>query len=162
LITTTVGVDTYTLPSYLLKIVQIRNSKGNAVVEKDIEDIWYSGDVFRTGNPTVYTTDYLTSTIKLFPVPAVSDKLSILMYRLPLSKLDIYSDKDVELRDEFLLPMLHYAASLCYMKDEANTLDPSRAKFFMELFDREFPFTSSYSTIRKSRTSNREVKYGGL
>ena len=154
--------DTYKLPTYLLKILQIRSEDGREIKEVDLEDVWYNHTISSVGHISVYTTDYLTSTIKVYPVPDKYSKMMAMIYRLPLNKADIYSGADVELKDEFILPMLHYATSLCYMKDEANTLDPNRSQYFMNLFDREFPFTSSYSTIRKSRTSNRAVKYGGL
>jgi hypothetical protein len=156
------GKDTYKLPAYLLKIVQIRAEDGREVKEIDLEDLWFSNTIRRSGDISVYTTDYLTSTIKIFPLPDKNSKISAMIYRLPLERADISSTENIELKDEFVLPMLHYAAALCYMKDEANVLDPNRSTYFMNLFDREFPFTSSYSTIRKSRTSNRPVKYGGL
>jgi hypothetical protein len=154
--------DTYKLPSYLLKIVQIKNSHNLEVKETEIESIWFDSNVNKIGEPMLYTTDYLTSTIKVYPTPDKEGKLLALIYRLPLKALDLYSQDDIELKDEFVLPMLHYAAALCYMKDEANVLDPNRSQFFMALFDREFPFTSSYSTLRKSRTANKSIKYGGL
>lgn len=155
--------DTYKLPLHILKIIQIKTDKGVELKEVDLEDLWYSDNNYkRQGEPNVYTSEYLTNTIKVYPLPTENTTFSAIVYRLPLKPLTFYSVEDVELKDEYTLPMLYYAASLCYMKDEANVLDPNRSQYFMNLFDKEFPFTSSYSTLRKSRTSNRSIKYGGL
>ena len=156
------GKEVYNLPTYLLSIIQIRTEQGNPLKEVNIEDVWYSKSNNKRIEPTEYTSDYLTGTLRVYPTPLKDNLLSLLIYRLPKESKSLYDSDDIDLRDEFNLPMLYYAASLCYMKDEANILDPNRANYFMSLFDREFPFTSAYSSLRKSRTANRSIKYGGL
>lgn len=155
--------ETYKLPTYILKIIDTKTSNNLSLKEVSIDDVWGNGDLLtRTGEPLYYVSDHLTNTIRIYPIPDKEYTITLMVYRLPLKSLDLYSQEDVELKEEFLFPMLNYAAALCYMKDEANVLDPNRSQYFMGLFDREFPFTSSYSTIRKSRTANRPIKYGGL
>ena len=157
------GVSNYKIPSYILKILLMRIPDLTEIDEVSLEDIWSIPNLdSKISSPRKYVTDHLTNTISLYPIPDKEYSVSMMVYRLPLKRLELNSSEDLELKEEFNLPMLHYAASLCYMKDEANTLDPNRSQYFMSLFDREFPFTSSYSTIRKSRTSNRAIRYGGL
>jgi len=48
------------------------------------------------------------------------------------------------------------------MKDEVNTLDPKRAMTYLALFDAEFPPVSSYGAMRKAKTANRAINYGGI
>lgn len=158
----TIGKFSYKLPSYILKVLLVKSSDNHEIKEVSLEDIWGNKSLDKQGKPLKYVTDHLTNTLRLYPIPDKDDDISMVIYRLPLEKLELHSGDDIELKEEFILPMIHYAASLCYMKDEANVLDPNRSQYFMSLFDREFPFTSSYSTIRKSRTSNRSTRYGGL
>lgn len=158
------GKEVYTLPSHVLKILLVRSSEGHELKEESLGNLWDVRDFnLKVGTTSKFVTNYTTNTIRLYPIPEKDQELTLMVYRLPKVKLtwDDYCDSNIELREEFNLPMLNYAAHLCYLKDEANTLDPNRASVFMQLFDREFPFTSSYSTIRKSRTGNRPVKYGG-
>jgi hypothetical protein len=159
-ITTKAGKYIYDLPKYILRLVRARLVDGDEIPEVTLDDVW--NKPAKMGVATGYITDYVSGTVQFHPIPNSVYSVEFMVNRLPKVKLDLYSSEDVELKDEFVLPMLHYAASLCYMKDEANSLDPQRSQYFMNLFDREFPFTSSYSTIRKSRTANRPVKYGGL
>jgi hypothetical protein len=157
--------SSYKLPSYIIKILLARIDSGRSIKEVSLNDLWKIDSFDKIiGEPNVYVTDSLSNTLRVFPTPDKDQMLSLMVYRLPKNTLVWHSDQDVslELRGEFNIPMLYYAAHLCYLKDEANTLDPTRASTFMQLFDREFPFTSSYSTIRKGRTANRPIKYGGL
>jgi hypothetical protein len=117
----------------------------------------------RQGDIQFYVLDDVDNTLRISPMPLVDETLDILIYRYPKTSLSWeFPDSSPELKEEFQVPMLSYAAFLCYMKDEANTLDPKRADTFSAMFDREFPFVSSYGSIRKRRTSNRTVKYGGI
>jgi hypothetical protein len=157
-------VHTYPIPSYILEILKVKGSNGRPLEEKSMDDFWdlQTYNTF-SNEPNAYFPDVEQGNIRIYPIPISDDTLDMMVYRLPKTKLS-WDDpsNSPELREEYQVPMLLGAASLCYMKDEANTLDPQRANTLTAMFDREFPFTSSYSNIRKGRTTNRPVSYGGI
>lgn len=163
-ITTVSGTSEYTLDPRILQIEGIRSKTTGKILKRiAIEDLWADEKLFtKQGTPVSYIPNIDTGIIHLYATPDVSDTYSLLVYRLPLKSLswdDPYTD--IELRREFIIPMLSYAASICYEKDEANTLDPNRVVYFLSKFNQEFPATSAYSDTRKRRTSNRSIEYGG-
>ena len=155
------NTDVYTLPNYVTKIALVKREDGKAIVEKEVDEVWMLP--YKAGALIYYSSDYTTNSFRIYPTPKVDEVISLLIYRDPLVKLS-WSTPTVtpELRSSYHVPMLNYAAYLSYMKDEANTSDPTRAATFSNMFDKEFPPTSVYSQIRKSRTSNRPVKYIGI
>lgn len=160
----TASTKSYALPSYVTKVLKVKLSNGNELKETSLDDRWDNRNFLTNeATPTHFITDDVTNNIMIEPTPLVDDTITYYHYRLPKTKLSWDSpDTSPELREEYQIPMLYHAAHLCYLKDEANILDPNRAAKFEEMFDREFPFTSAYSNIRKGRTANRPVKYGGL
>lgn len=154
------GVKDYTLPSYIREVLSGRRADGRILEEKSVLD--YLSDDFEsdTGDLEAYIPDQETNKLRIYPEPIANETVTLHVYRYP--KVELTWDNtelSPELRLEYQVPMLNYAAFLCYMKDEANTYDPQRANTFSALFDREFPFTSCYSSNRKSRTVNRPVKF---
>jgi hypothetical protein len=158
------NTHTYPLPTATQKISKVKREDGEALEEKSISELWdLKGFDTDTGDLKYYSTDLSTGTIRFYRIPEVNESVYLLLYRYPTSSLTwTLPATTPELDSRYHLPMLFYAAHLCYLKDEANTLDPQRATNFLGMFDREFPFTSVYSNIRKSRTANRPVRYGGL
>ena len=157
-------VHTYSIPSYILEILKVKGSNGRPLQIKSMDDFWdlQSYNTFK-GEPNTFFPDVEQGKIRIYPIPIADDTLDMMIYRLPKSKLSWTSNtEEPELREEYQIPMLLGAAALCYMKDEANTLDPQRVTTLTAMFDREFPFTSSYSNIRKGRTSGRPIAYGGI
>lgn len=158
------GTNSYALPAYVLSVENAKRGTGEQIRVRELEELWHLQDLdTRTGGPIYYILDTTLNTIQLYPTPVSADTLRLMVYRLPLTSLS-WDDNEVtpELREEYHVPMLFCAASLCYLKDEANTLDPQRSATFSAMFDREFPFTSVYSNISKGRKSNRTMRYGGL
>lgn len=158
------GVNEYTLPSYVLQIENVKRENGEKLRIKSVDDLWDLKEYkTKVADPIYYIPDTILNTLRVFPIPISDEIIDLLIYRLPKTKLS-WDDPDgiPELKQEYHVPALFYAAHLCYLKDEANTLDPQRATSFLAMFDREFPFTSAYSNIRKGRTTNRAVRYGGL
>ena len=154
------NVDTYLLPSHITKITLVKREDDKSVTEKSLDEVWNLPR--KTGEVLYYSTDINTNNIRFYPVPAIAQNLTLLVYRDPILPLSWTSPTDTpELRAAYHIPMLNYAAYLSYLKDEANANDPNRAAIFLDKFDREFPPTSVYSQIRKSRTSNRSIKYLG-
>jgi len=158
------GVSEYTIPTYIQNILLVKDSFSRQLKERELIDRWWDETLdTQTGDLKIFIPDLKNNTIKFSPVPSKDETLLMVIYRYPKEKLT-WDDYDVspELVEEYQLPMLWYAAFLAYSKDEVNTLDPQRAERMKSYFDREFPFTSVYSNIRKGRTSNRTIKYGGL
>lgn len=158
------GAHSYPIPSYVLEVLNVKRADGKELKKKSIQDLWGLKEFdTKTGELEIWIPDDASSNVRFYPNPLVDEDVTCLVYRLPTTTLswDNY-DTSPELRVEYQIPMLNGAASLCYMKDEANTLDPKRAADFTTLFDRDFPFTSVYSNIRKKRTTNRSIRYGGL
>lgn len=154
----------YTLPDYIQNVISVRNAKGHSLKEKEIIEYFWDEDLdTNTGDLEVFIPDLKNRIIKLAPVPKVDETIKLLVYRYPKVQLTWEDlDGEPELLSQYQIPMLWYAAFLSYNKDEANVNDLKRASTFMSYFDREFPFTSVYSNIRKSRTTNRPIKYGGI
>ena len=159
-----VGTNTYSLPAYVSSVENVKRGTGEMVDVRSLDELWSLQDLdTRTGYPIYFIPDTTLNTIQFYPTPSTTDTLKLIVYRLPKVNLS-WEDNDVtpELKEEYQIPMLYGAASLCYLKDEANTLDPNRAATFTAMFDREFPFTSVYSNISKSRKTKRTMRYGGL
>ncbi len=161
------GQQSYELDPRILQVEGVRSKSTNEPLDIiDIDDVWHNAKNYnQQGKPTRVLLDYNTQTINFFRIPDANnlDTYSLLVYRLPLYPLCWENnEEEIELREEFIIPMLDYAAHLCYNKDEANTLDPNRSLMFLQRFNQEFPFTSAYSDVRKRRTTNKSVRYGGL
>ena len=160
------GTSEYTLDSRILQVKGIYlGSLGKELIEQEYEDI-YTRQNWRTvtGTPTHYMLDIDTGKIRLYPTPEADDTVNLVVYRLPLQQLDweLNDIQSSELRAEYQIPMLNWAAYLAYQKDEANTFDPQRATYFRQLYTADFTYNNPYSDIRRRRSSNRSVKYGGL
>lgn len=158
------GTSVYPLPTQALEVLLVKLANGKALGKTDVDSLWNNQAFFTDiAEPRLYISDMAANTITLYPKPVANDTLTYMYYRLPMVPLSWNSPQSQpELRIEFQLPMLFYAAHLCYMKDEANTIDPNRAKYYLSLFDAEFPPVSSYGAMRKSKTANRPINYGGI
>jgi hypothetical protein len=156
--------STYSIPEYVLEIIDMKLSNGKALEKASIDALWRNQSFFTDENePRYYIPDVEENSIMLYPKPLTDDTISYLFHRLPKVPLSWSSPTlSPELKVEFHFPMLFYAAHLCYMKDEANTLDPKRAASYLQLFDNEFPALSAYASMRRSKTSNRPIAYGGI
>lgn len=165
-ITVVGGTAEYALDS---RIIRIKNaylaSNGAELSKQEIEDLmgirdWRS----TTGLPVAYVPDMETQTIRLYPTPEAADTVSLLVYRLPLVQFDweLADTQSAEVRDEYQIPMLDYAAHLAYLKDEANTFDPARSNTFLATYNRNFTHNSPYAETRRRRTTNRTIRYGGI
>ncbi len=157
-------VHTYTLPTYINKVLKVKNGEGNPLQERSMDELWdYKGFNTVSNVPVYFFSDYEQGVIRLYPIPNKDDTLDMMIYRFPKVALT-WEDTEAspEIRVEHQIPMLNGAAALAYLKDEANVYDPTRSREFQALFDREFPFTSAYSNVRKERNANRPIAYGGI
>lgn len=160
------GTHTYDLDTRILRVEGAKLQ----VLKKDLrpidhQDLWrrYSDWESETGQPEGYLVDYDVGRIRLWPIPVAIDTLQLFVTRLPLKKLSWKApDMQVELREEWLYPMLFYAAHLAYLKDETSTYDPNKSNSFLVRFEQEFPHTSANSDVMKARTTRRTIKYGGI
>jgi len=156
---------TYALDPGIIQLLGVKSTNTKrSLYEVDIETLWDCPDwESNRSTPTSYIPNYDTGTIRIYPIPDKDDTLSLMYYRFPINELSFSNNNSVpELREEFKVPMLNYAAFLAFNKDEANTNDPQKASLHLSLFNQEFPQTSAYSDNRKRKTTNRGVRYGGL
>jgi len=159
------GTSEYSLNS---KIIRIKDatlaSTGKSLSPIEYEDLanvisWRT----REGTPFNYVIDESDKTVRLYPVPVIDDTISLIYYRLPLvtySWEDVSAD--IEIPEEYQIEMLDYAAHLAYLKDEANTFDPTRAEYYRQRFATNFSNTSVYGELRRKRSRGRAVGYGGI
>jgi len=163
-INVTAGINKYAIPVSSLEILEVKMSNGKALEKVSVDALWRNQEFFTDRNePRYYIPDMEQNYITIYPNPLEDTVLTYLFYRLPNIPLS-WSNKYnyPELREEFHLSTLFYAAHICYMKDEVNTLDPRRASTYLQLFDAEFPPVSAYGAMRKSKTANRAIIYGGI
>ncbi len=165
-ITTVAGTAAYAMDQRILRILGIHSTQQNKPIQQaDYLEVWNCNPelLTKSATPELYFPDYDNATLTLAPVPIAVDTLQLFVHRLPLSPLSWSANTaSPELRSEWQIPMLNYAAFLAYQKDEANALDPQRAQTFLNMFEKEFLQTSAYSDTRKRRNSNRGVSYGGI
>ena len=164
-ISVTADTPTYAMDSKILRIKGAwLESTGSELSPLEYEDLMAIPKWRTTARtPHSYIPDYDTGTIRLYGIPLIDDTVNILAYHLPLVDMD-WNKAIVdtpEIREEYHIDMLAYAAYLAYQKDEANTFDPQRAEYFRQLFQRSFSDTSAYGDTRRRRTSGRTVRYGG-
>jgi hypothetical protein len=164
-ITTEEGVASYSIDPRIIKILMIRSaSTGKVLKVTDIHQyIEFKEFEVYESTPSGYMPDYQSGQIRFFPIPKAVDTYNLIVYRFPLKELTWDNpNQSPELRLEWQIPMLNYAAHLAYYKPDENTFSPDKANNFLQLFTAEFSDTSAYSETRKRRSTNRSVKYGGI
>lgn len=163
-ITTVVDQSSYSLDPKVLRVISARIDK-RALVDHEIEELdqvpnWED----RKGKPTVILSDVSNRSVDLWPIPDAVYTVNTVVYRLPKVDLD-WNQADTqspEIPEFHHFGMINYAAYLCYLKDEANAMDPTRAGTFKALFDADYPDQSRAAEMRKMRNRNRTIKYGGI
>jgi hypothetical protein len=96
-------------------------------------DQWES----ETGEPLAYVTDYQTGHIRLYPTPTAADEIQLTVRRLPLA--DLVDDNDEpEIRPESHLGLVQWMLYRAYMRQDADTFNPTKAAAALAEFVREF------------------------
>ena len=163
------GQSEYQLDPRIIRLREVRDSdKGCRLLEISHEEVWNdSSSTEKTGRPSAYFTDEITGNLSIYPIPTTDSglyNLKLLAYREEMIPLSWEDDVDAipEVNPRFHLPLLNYAAYLCYLKDEANSLDAGRAQQFLSLFVSDFDDNSIHSEIRKIRSRRGTTRYGGI
>lgn len=165
-IAVTAGTADYNYNSKIIRLKDVvLSSTGKNLEPAEIEDLigipnWRA----KTGTPTSYILDQSDKSIKLYPIPLVDDTVDIVYNRLPLVDLDWYQDvyAEPEIPEEYQLDMLDWALHLAYLKDEANTFDPTRAEYYRQRFISQFSDNNAYAEVRRRNSRGRTVRYGGI
>jgi hypothetical protein len=90
-----------------------------------------------TGEPLAYVTDYQTGHIRLYPTPTAADEIQLTVRRLPLA--DLVDDNDEpEIRPESHLGLVQWMLYRAYMRQDADTFNPTKAAAALAEFVREF------------------------
>lgn len=156
----------YLLNTDIIKVKDMYlNSTGKVINKSELEDFaglshWRT----RTGAPSSAIVDENTGKIRLYPIPIENDTLNLIVYHLPLTTLDweLAETQSLEIREEYQIPMLYWAAYLAYQKDEANALDPEASLKMRSLFEQEFGINTAKSETKQRRSRNRRISYGGI
>jgi len=163
------GTSTYTIDSRILQILDNQLvSTGKELSPMSTEDLFKIPNWDTNAKtPTHYIPDELTDSIFIYPQPVINDTLKLVVYRLPLNTLSwtnafTAQSTILEIKDSYVISLLNGAASLAYLKDEANTYDPQRSALFKQLFENEFEVSSVYSDTKKLRTPKNSIDYGGI
>jgi hypothetical protein len=157
--------NNYSIDSRIIKIKEARLlSTGKRLEPLELEEIWDNTFWEDTSDtPQGYIIDHKVNTITLYPNPIVDDTVKFIAYREEMAPLDWDNeDGEPEIAERYQLDILHYAAFMAFMKDEANTLDPNKAKDHLALFTAEFSSNSAHAETRRGRSRNRGVAYGGI
>jgi len=161
-ITTQINVKEYPLDSNIFIVDDIYDTvTGKYLEATDIKLL--ATQKPKTQIPTHYSLNESSGTIQLYPTPSDVRILGMFTFNLPKKDFSFSSSGDnAEIREEFQIPMLWYAAFLAYNKDEPNTLDPQKALLYKNLFEEQFGKSSAYSTTKLLRKRSNTVKYVGL
>lgn len=156
----------YTLNTDIIKIKGMYlDSTGKEIYKKELEDfVGISQWRTKTGTPDYAIIDENKDKIKLYPIPTEDDTLNLIVYHLPLTELDweTAETQSPEIREEYQIPMLYWAAHLAYQKDAANALDPEASLKMRGLFEQEFGIHTAKSETKQRRSRNRRIAYGGI
>ena len=86
-----------------------------------------------TGTPTVYVRDYDTGYLRLVPIPIVNDTMEI-QCTVTIGEM-LVAKVELPTRDmEDLRLVLHYMKGLAYDKQDAETVDPTKAGRYMAMY----------------------------
>lgn len=165
-IAVTAGTAEYEIDPRIIRIKHAYlNSTGKELSKADIEELFEIQNWWDlTGTPSYYVADHNTGKITLFRKPTANDTVKLVVYRTQLLDFDwTLNSAEPDINERYHLPMLHYAAFMAYMKDEANTLDPKKAQEHLALFTQEFSApNNAYAETQRQRRTKRGITYGGL
>jgi hypothetical protein len=104
-------------------------------------------------------SDMADGKLRLVPIPTADDEAEMLVYRYPLRTITATSVR-FEVTDEtHQRGLLHWMKKLAYEKQDVESMDLKRASEY-ELKWEQF-IDASKGDIRKRRTKQRAVQYGG-
>ena len=143
------GTAKYALSSKVIKVDSLRLAS-DMIPTGHRTKAWMDTNYYQwklaTGKP-VFHVEQVGSVI-LVPAPDGNlnggtglDTGLLEVYRLPLSDMSIAASStttEPEIAEEYHRDMLHYAARLAYMKQDAETYNPSRSDFHEAEFARKF------------------------
>lgn len=146
----TAGVAEYALHSSIIDVLRVWDNVDNHKLIKtgfDELDQLYPSWPSHEGPLMKYVLDLnyyhatgdedQTHRLTIYPKPAKDTTLSLTVYRLPLEPMA--SDGDVpEIPRQYHSDLLHWAAHLAYLKRDADTSDPNKARDAMQLFEIAF------------------------
>ena len=98
-----------------------------------------------SGTPTQYIQDMdhasaagtLENRLTLYPIPTVTETLSLTVYRLPMVEMSSDGDEP-EIPPHLHLNLVDWMCHRAYMKGDADTLDTGKALVFERRFEKRF------------------------
>lgn len=94
-----------------------------------------------TGTVSHFVSDWETGKLRLYRIPTVQTVLNLTVARLPLA--DMGTDDSPEINVRYHRSLVFWMKYRAYMKQDAETANPEKAKANLELFEQEFGRKSS-------------------
>jgi len=139
----------YTLNEFVRQItlvkLDLQNPPLTQITEEDLIRIYGSSWRVNTGTPLYYVRR--KRSLRLFPIPIVSDTMTISASILPDD--DFYMDDDID--PVYQLPLLYYIGFKALIRPDADTQNPVKAQEFLGMFNDCFgdKHTAKYDELNK-------------
>ena len=147
-----------TISSRILKIRELISRTHHRKIELvNVEDVYPSPDI-STGSLCRAIVGMEANKLRWVPVPAESQTVEMLIYRLPLVDITT-SGQTIEIDEQHHRHLLSWMKHLAHMKQDAETYDKGRS----DMFRAEFQAYCNQSKAERERREHkyRTVAYGG-
>lgn len=156
-ITLQAGESTYLLHPSVFEIKRL-SFRGRLLDETSVEELdsespgWES----RRGNPRAFIFEQASGVqparVRLVPTPTVADTVALTVYRGALKPLSADIDQSKpEIHERFHLRLMDWMLHRAYLKQDADTFDPSKANVSLSLFVQAFGERPDANVQRKLR-----------
>ncbi|MBF0517768.1 MAG: hypothetical protein HQK97_11750, partial [Nitrospirae bacterium] len=139
-ITLSKGLASYPLDSRVIAIKRaVLRSTGSPLFKTTQDSLfrWYGLWQNFEGTPAYYMLDVQSGCITLHPVPAASDTINLIVYRLPISDMSTSApDAEPEIPRRYSRTLINGILALAYEKSGSDTLNTESAKTYRELWQK--------------------------
>lgn len=152
-----VASGTYPLHSSVLEITRgtlSDNTILHMTSREELDDVWENWET-ATGTPK-FLLETGDGNVLVIPIPTSTDTLTLTVRRLPLDSLD-ENDDEPEIHEKYHYRMLDWALRCAYLKQDAETLDRTRAESYEASFERSFGHYHDANVQRKQRDKHPRI-----
>jgi hypothetical protein len=151
------GQDTYALHASVFEIKRLA-LRGRPLDETSVEalDADMPGWESRTGTPRYFIFEQASGAqaarVRLVPTPTAADAVALTVYRGALKPLSEDRDQErPEIPERFHDRLMDWVLHRAYLKQDADTFDPTKAAESLALFTQAFGARADASVQRKQR-----------
>lgn len=156
-ITLQAGESTYPLHPSVFEIKRL-SFRGRPLEETSVEalDCDSPGWESRSGTPRLFVFEQASGAqparVRLVPTPSGADTIALTVYRGALKPLSADIDQSKpEIHERFHLRLMDWMLHRAYLKQDADTFDPSKANVSLSLFVQAFGERPDANVQRKLR-----------